>query len=147
MKADGWFPRQACDRRMGSTTHTVHDKIRARHCGGFSCHENLKHHLELLDDHPPSRSPRDPTRAQSSVLPRAPRPGPEFPQSHPTALAAACRPEPDPHTMDNLSDFDLEKLNEKDKTELRQFLANETQKARVQSSRFLPPRPRVESKE
>lgn len=44
--------------------------------------------------------------------------------------------------MDNLSDFDLEKLNEKDKTELRQFLANETQKARVQSSRFLPPRSR-----
>lgn len=36
--------------------------------------------------------------------------------------------------MDNLSDFDLEKLNEKDKTELRQFLANETQKARVQSN-------------
>lgn len=37
--------------------------------------------------------------------------------------------------MDNtLSDFDLDKLNEKDKGELRQFLANENQKARVQST-------------
>ncbi|KAH8674085.1 Tim10/DDP family zinc finger protein [Xylariales sp. PMI_506] len=34
----------------------------------------------------------------------------------------------------SLNDFDLEKLNEKDKNELRQFLANENQKARVQST-------------
>ncbi|KAI1854488.1 hypothetical protein JX266_000606 [Neoarthrinium moseri] len=33
----------------------------------------------------------------------------------------------------DLSNFDLEKLNEKDKAELRQFLGNENQKARVQS--------------
>jgi hypothetical protein len=36
----------------------------------------------------------------------------------------------------NLSDFDLEKLNEKDKNELRQFLNTENQKARLQSSEF-----------
>ncbi|KAI1867067.1 hypothetical protein JX265_007643 [Neoarthrinium moseri] len=34
----------------------------------------------------------------------------------------------------DLSNFDLEKLNEKDKAELRQFLGNENQKARVQST-------------
>ncbi|KAI0971190.1 Tim10/DDP family zinc finger protein [Xylaria arbuscula] len=38
--------------------------------------------------------------------------------------------------MDNLSldTADLEKLNDKDKTELRQFLNNENQKARVQAT-------------
>ncbi|KAK5627947.1 hypothetical protein RRF57_003662 [Xylaria bambusicola] len=38
--------------------------------------------------------------------------------------------------MDNLSldTADLDKLNDKDKTELRQFLQNENQKARVQAS-------------
>ncbi|KAI5928657.1 Tim10/DDP family zinc finger protein [Camillea tinctor] len=36
--------------------------------------------------------------------------------------------------MDSLNDHDLEKLNEKDKVELRQFLANESQKARVQAT-------------
>lgn len=34
----------------------------------------------------------------------------------------------------DLSSFDLEKLNEQDKQQLRTFLANENQKARVQSS-------------
>ncbi|KAI0835553.1 Tim10/DDP family zinc finger-domain-containing protein [Hypoxylon sp. FL0890] len=34
----------------------------------------------------------------------------------------------------NLNDYDLNKLNEKDKGELRQFLANESQKARVQAT-------------
>ncbi|OTB07178.1 hypothetical protein M426DRAFT_318204 [Hypoxylon sp. CI-4A] len=34
----------------------------------------------------------------------------------------------------NLNDFDLNKLNDKDKSELRQFLANENQKARVQAT-------------
>ncbi|KAI1144156.1 Tim10/DDP family zinc finger-domain-containing protein [Hypoxylon sp. FL0543] len=34
----------------------------------------------------------------------------------------------------NLNDFDLAKLNDKDKGELRQFLANENQKARVQAT-------------
>ncbi|KAI1375910.1 Tim10/DDP family zinc finger-domain-containing protein [Hypoxylon crocopeplum] len=34
----------------------------------------------------------------------------------------------------NLNDFDLNKLDEKDKNELRQFLANENQKARVQAT-------------
>ncbi|KAK7746136.1 Mitochondrial import inner membrane translocase subunit tim8 [Diatrype stigma] len=33
----------------------------------------------------------------------------------------------------SLNDFDLQQLNEKDKGELRQFLANENQKARVQN--------------
>lgn len=33
----------------------------------------------------------------------------------------------------SLSEFDLEKLNEKDKNELRQFLNAENQKARLQS--------------
>ncbi|KAL7626732.1 Mitochondrial import inner membrane translocase subunit tim8 [Parahypoxylon ruwenzoriense] len=33
----------------------------------------------------------------------------------------------------SLNDYDINKLNEKDKAELRQFLANEGQKARVQS--------------
>ncbi|KAK6836587.1 Tim10/DDP family zinc finger [Apiospora arundinis] len=36
--------------------------------------------------------------------------------------------------MDALNDHDLEKLNDKDKGELRQFLNNESQKARVQST-------------
>ena len=36
--------------------------------------------------------------------------------------------------MDALNDHDLEKLNDKDKAELRSFLNNESQKARVQSS-------------
>ncbi|KAI0426136.1 Tim10/DDP family zinc finger protein [Xylaria sp. FL1042] len=38
--------------------------------------------------------------------------------------------------MDNLSldTADLDKLNDKDKTELRQFLQNENQKARVQAT-------------
>jgi hypothetical protein len=42
--------------------------------------------------------------------------------------------------MDNLSldTTDLDKLNDKDKTELRQFLQNENQKARVQASTLLP---------
>ncbi|KAI0399920.1 Tim10/DDP family zinc finger-domain-containing protein [Xylaria palmicola] len=41
-----------------------------------------------------------------------------------------------PDTMDNLSleNADLDRLNDKDKTELRQFLNNENQKARIQSS-------------
>ncbi|OTA80164.1 hypothetical protein M434DRAFT_401877 [Hypoxylon sp. CO27-5] len=34
----------------------------------------------------------------------------------------------------NLNDYDLNKLNDKDKGELRQFLANENQKARLQST-------------
>lgn len=34
----------------------------------------------------------------------------------------------------SLNDFDLQKLNEKDKAELRTFLNNENQKARVQAS-------------
>ncbi|CAJ2506997.1 Uu.00g081830.m01.CDS01 [Anthostomella pinea] len=34
----------------------------------------------------------------------------------------------------SLADHDLEKLNEKDKLELRSFLANENQKARVQAT-------------
>ncbi|KAI5864631.1 Tim10/DDP family zinc finger-domain-containing protein [Durotheca rogersii] len=34
----------------------------------------------------------------------------------------------------SLSDFDVNKLNEKDKAELRQFLNNENQKARVQAT-------------
>ncbi|RYP04744.1 hypothetical protein DL765_010080 [Monosporascus sp. GIB2] len=34
----------------------------------------------------------------------------------------------------SLNDFDLQQLNDKDKNELRQFLANENQKARVQAS-------------
>ncbi|KAI1410164.1 Tim10/DDP family zinc finger-domain-containing protein [Hypoxylon sp. FL1857] len=34
----------------------------------------------------------------------------------------------------NLNDYDLDKLNEKDKGELRQLLANENQKARFQST-------------
>ncbi|KAK6203986.1 Mitochondrial import inner membrane translocase subunit tim8 [Pestalotiopsis sp. IQ-011] len=34
----------------------------------------------------------------------------------------------------DLSSFDLEKLNEQDKQQLRTFLANENQKARVQST-------------
>ncbi|KAI0481743.1 Tim10/DDP family zinc finger protein [Xylaria cf. heliscus] len=33
--------------------------------------------------------------------------------------------------MDNIDTNDLEKLNEKDKTELRQFLQNENQKTRM----------------
>jgi hypothetical protein len=41
----------------------------------------------------------------------------------------------------DLSNFDLEKLNEKDKEQLRTFLANENQKARVQSSEFYVPLP------
>ncbi|KAK8115075.1 uncharacterized protein PG998_000373 [Apiospora kogelbergensis] len=36
--------------------------------------------------------------------------------------------------MDALNDHDLEKLNDKDKAELRSFLNNESQKARVQST-------------
>ncbi|KAI1502300.1 Tim10/DDP family zinc finger protein [Biscogniauxia marginata] len=36
--------------------------------------------------------------------------------------------------MDALNDHDLDKLNEKDKLELRQFLTNESQKARVQAT-------------
>ncbi|KAK8049328.1 hypothetical protein PG994_011058 [Apiospora phragmitis] len=36
--------------------------------------------------------------------------------------------------MDALNDHDLEKLNDKDKAELRLFLNNENQKARVQST-------------
>jgi hypothetical protein len=35
-----------------------------------------------------------------------------------------------------LSDFELEKLNEQDKQQLRTFLNNENQKARVQSSKL-----------
>lgn len=34
----------------------------------------------------------------------------------------------------SLNDFDIQQLNDKDKAELRQFLANENQKARVQAS-------------
>ncbi|KAI1647566.1 Tim10/DDP family zinc finger-domain-containing protein [Daldinia loculata] len=34
----------------------------------------------------------------------------------------------------NLNDFDLSKLNENDKAELRQFFANEGQKARIQTT-------------
>ncbi|KAI2612243.1 Tim10/DDP family zinc finger-domain-containing protein [Hypoxylon fragiforme] len=34
----------------------------------------------------------------------------------------------------NINDFDLTKLSEKDKAELRQFLQNESQKVRVQST-------------
>ncbi|ETS76523.1 Mitochondrial import inner membrane translocase subunit TIM8 [Pestalotiopsis fici W106-1] len=34
----------------------------------------------------------------------------------------------------NLSDFELDKLNEQDKQQLRTFLNNENQKARVQST-------------
>ncbi|KAI0145835.1 Tim10/DDP family zinc finger-domain-containing protein [Hypoxylon sp. NC0597] len=34
----------------------------------------------------------------------------------------------------NLNDFDLNRLNDKDKGELRQFLANENQKARLQAT-------------
>ncbi|KAI0603381.1 Tim10/DDP family zinc finger protein [Biscogniauxia sp. FL1348] len=36
--------------------------------------------------------------------------------------------------MDSLNEHELDKLNEKDKVELRQFLANESQKARVQAT-------------
>ncbi|KAI1268511.1 Tim10/DDP family zinc finger protein [Xylariaceae sp. FL1019] len=36
--------------------------------------------------------------------------------------------------MDQIENADLERLNDKDKTELRQFLNNESQKARVQSN-------------
>ncbi|RYP48433.1 hypothetical protein DL768_005706 [Monosporascus sp. mg162] len=34
----------------------------------------------------------------------------------------------------SLNDFDLQQLSDKDKNELRQFLANENQKARVQAT-------------
>ncbi|EMR71309.1 hypothetical protein MGN70_011137 [Eutypa lata] len=34
----------------------------------------------------------------------------------------------------SLNDFDIQQLNDKDKAELRQFLANENQKARVQAT-------------
>ncbi|ORY63508.1 Tim10/DDP family zinc finger-domain-containing protein [Pseudomassariella vexata] len=34
----------------------------------------------------------------------------------------------------SLNDYDLDKLNDKDKADLRQFLNNENQKARVQST-------------
>ncbi|KAI1107242.1 Tim10/DDP family zinc finger-domain-containing protein [Jackrogersella minutella] len=34
----------------------------------------------------------------------------------------------------NLNDLDINSLNEKDKAELRQFLANENQKARIQQT-------------
>ncbi|KAI0166291.1 Tim10/DDP family zinc finger protein [Xylariaceae sp. FL1272] len=36
--------------------------------------------------------------------------------------------------MDQIENADLERLNDKDKTELRQFLNNENQKARVQAN-------------
>ncbi|KAI0914315.1 Tim10/DDP family zinc finger protein [Ustulina deusta] len=36
--------------------------------------------------------------------------------------------------MDNIDSADLEKLNDRDKTELRQFLQNENQKARLQAT-------------
>jgi import inner membrane translocase subunit TIM8 len=36
---------------------------------------------------------------------------------------------------------DLEKLNDKDKAELRQFFSNEEQRARIQARNTLPPPP------
>lgn len=39
-----------------------------------------------------------------------------------------------------LENADLEKLNDKDKQELRQFLANESQRSQIQSRKLLSPR-------
>lgn len=41
----------------------------------------------------------------------------------------------------NIESADLEKLNDKDKTELRQFFQNEEQRARIQSRMPLPHSP------
>ena len=38
-----------------------------------------------------------------------------------------------------VENLDLEKLNDKDKGELRQFLANEQQRSQIQSREFQPP--------